>query len=57
MCAVYNVLKDFAGPVATVIAAGAATWITWRLPVLEFGRRSERKKFGKIPLKLICLSF
>jgi hypothetical protein len=31
MCAVYNVLKDFAGPVATVIAAGAATWITWRL--------------------------
>jgi hypothetical protein len=31
MCATYTVLKDFAGPVATVIAAGAATFITWRL--------------------------
>jgi hypothetical protein len=31
MCAAYTVLKDFAGPVATIIAAGAATFITWRL--------------------------
>jgi hypothetical protein len=27
----YDVLHDFAGPVATVIAAGAAVFVTWRL--------------------------
>jgi hypothetical protein len=29
MC--YNLLKDFAGPVATIIAAAVAVFVTWRL--------------------------
>jgi hypothetical protein len=31
VCAIVDLLGGFAGPVATIIAAGAATWITWRL--------------------------
>jgi hypothetical protein len=31
LCILYSVLKDFAGPVATIIAAAVATFITWRL--------------------------
>jgi hypothetical protein len=26
---VYQIIKDFAGPGATVIASGVAAWITW----------------------------
>jgi hypothetical protein len=33
----YQLLKDFAGPVATVIAAGVAVFVTWRL-----GRGQQR---------------
>lgn len=33
MCAtsIYSFFKDFAGPIAVIIASGAATWITYRL--------------------------
>jgi hypothetical protein len=31
MGTLYGVLKDFAGPVATIVAVGVATFITWRL--------------------------
>jgi hypothetical protein len=31
MCQFYHLLKDFAGPVATIIAAMVAVFVTWRL--------------------------
>jgi hypothetical protein len=41
MCDLYATLKDFAGPVATIIAATAAAVITWRFQTIQarLGRR------------------
>lgn len=43
----YEVLKDFAGPVATIIAAAAASYITWR-----FSRAQMRATDTRVVLDL-----
>ena len=47
MCATYQVLKDFAGPAAAIIASGVAVFVTYRL-----GREQARLSREKLRLDL-----
>jgi hypothetical protein len=58
MCAgIYEIFHDFAGPVATIIGATAAVFVTWRLGsgqlrIAEEQRRiaQEQKEFADLRL-------
>lgn len=45
MCAMYQVLKDFAGPAAAIIASGVAVFVTYRLG-------SEQARLSREKLRL-----
>jgi hypothetical protein len=42
-----DLLRDFAGPVATIVAAGAATLVTYRLGSNQVGIAREQARFAK----------
>lgn len=45
MATVYEFLKDFAGPIATIIAAGTATFVTYKLGSNQVSIAREQARF------------
>src|SRR6266851_4884658 len=47
MATFYECFKDFAGPIATIIAAGAATFVTYRLGSNQVSIAREQARFAE----------
>jgi hypothetical protein len=47
MSTTYQFFKDFAGPIATIIASGAALFVTTKLGLNQVGIAREQAKFAK----------
>jgi len=51
MCSLYQAFHDFAGPVATIIAAAAAVFVTWRLGRGQLRVAEQQAKFAEVRLQ------
>ena len=47
----YQILKDFAGPVATIVAAAAAVFVTWRLGLRQANIAESQAELAREKLR------